>query len=197
MKTRTLRIRTGYSAYWAIAEATRIAKSQHCLVKFRFNDMRFVAAPKKSAWSLLWDLTHSITRSQAHYGLTAEARVEEKRLEGHVRHCQIEIDGFMTRLDEAIVQGQDSVIGWLKDFLPLADYIMVKYDRGLILEKLRAAGYVTNACCNLTAEDYKTKAAAGKWLIGQVMNCYEQGAPVPVDQTRSHFINYFKLSEGP
>lgn len=193
MKTKTLRIRGGQSAYWVVLEAARISKQHKCLVRFTFNGMRFVASPKKGAYSLLWDFTHSVNRRIAHENLTEEARAYAEELAETAQNVQAIIDEHLGRLDSAIAGGRDAVVGWLQTFLKPADYIKAQYDRVEILRKLQAAGYVIGDCLDLPPESYKQRDIAGRWLIGQVMWCYATNCPVPADHVASKFTAYFTL----
>jgi hypothetical protein len=95
----------------------------------------------------------------------------------HVRD-QKKIDDLMASLDGALAKGIGAAVGWMKDYSAVAEDGTLKTDHGLVLKKVLAAGYQSNAHVDRPEGaldgDYK---AMGEYIMGQCIKSMEKGYP--------------------
>lgn len=115
-----------------------------------------------------WD---AYTKTAAYQKAQAREKAEHAR-------DQKRIDDLMASLDGALAKGIGAAVSWMKDYSAVAEDGTLRTDNALVLKKVLAAGYKSNAHTDRTPEALEADyAAAGEYIMGQCISCMEDGFP--------------------
>lgn len=176
----------------ACHEATRLARQHNALCRFDFNDVRLIAAPKKSPGTLLWEWEWTNKRERSAYRNSAKGREDARRRAAEIVSRQAKVTFLINDLPNACSAGLDKVMFWLSAFTEVADDIGVTWDHAYVKALLEGAGYKENAHVGRKPHEFTARQIMGEYIVGQAINCMGIGMP-PHPVTLGFVEKYFEL----
>ena len=151
-------------------------------VEMTFNGIVVRASPSSTLGELIEAWRQNLDAAQAIYrdspeGIRQEAervaRAELARTE--TRECMESLRGYPKLTPNVVIR-------WIRDIAPHADHIESGYPAKEVAALLTGEGYIDNdKVGNPAVKDWTDHAAAGRWLIGQVINMANAGmSPHPM-----------------
>lgn len=173
MRTLKMEVGCGEHIDCASRTASRLARTKKCGVRFNFNGISLLATPKKSPVTIGWEYEQITGKQAEQYRLSLKGQKERARNQAEVKSAQTAIDHWMLILRDVLQSGLDNTIGWLSNFLPVADRVGTTVNYPLLVGLFEGQGYKAG---ELTGQDkafYEIKENLGRYIIGQVLSFWK------------------------
>ena len=158
--------------------ASILARTHNCKVQFNFNGVPLQATPKKSPVTICWEFQKIISQHCERYYRSPEGKKERARDESEVKVAQKAIDHWMLIVRDMLESGLDNTIGWLSNFLPLANRVGTKVNHSLLISLFEAQGYKAEECTGKGEAFYEVKENLGRYIVGQVLSMWKSTGAV-------------------
>lgn len=177
----------------ACAEASRMARTNGVPVHFKFNDIELVAIPYCSMDDPVADYHRESNRRAEEYRNSNKGLAAVARREAQIEKLIGQSSKLFRKLNSVLAANSlDSVMGWLKEFVPVADDVSVRFDAKALGAKFEAAGFKMNEGVGQKPEWFNTRERMGRYIVGQVINFLKDGMP-PHPVTTSFIKKYEAL----
>lgn len=177
----------------ACAEASRMAQASGLPVCFKFNDVELVAIPNRTANDLVSDYDCETKRRAEEYRNSPEGIAQAARRKAEIEKLAQQSSKLLRKIDSVLAANSlDSVMGWLKEFIPTADDVSVRFDTKALGAKFEVAGFKMNEGVGQKPEWFHTRERMGRYIVGQVINFLKDGMP-PHPITTSFIEKYEAL----
>lgn len=168
----------------AATDATRKARRTGKVIRFKFNDVRLFAAPKKSEITILWEFEQDTTRAVSNWRESKAGRLAELNRNNQIIERQKIVDALLEQFDGVAQMGLDHVVTWCARLASAADDICVQLDTERTAALLESAGYKDSAHVGDQIVCQTNRKICGEYIIGQAINCLRHGLsphPITVD----------------
>jgi len=190
-KTLTYDPLCGTSINFACKEAVAMAVNNKCHVKFNFNGINLEATPNCTPTRLISQFHTELDENARKYEESPEGIAHAKYQEEKKVENQIKIDKLIGKLS-GVVSNRDKLMKWMGEFTECADQIGTKFDEQPLVAQLESVGYSDGQFTGNPPEWFNTKERMAGYLIGQAINCLNQGMP-PHPMVGRFVEDYFKL----
>lgn len=191
-REKQLRVIPGINAHIteAIKEAIDISKSSGFEVTFNFNGIDVVVNKNSNFESVYEEYMAKTEQRKIEYLNSPEHKEYQARAQLMKQSSQNNLNSLMASIDRINFSDLEQAIPFLSQIIYNNDYIGVRYDRKLLIQKLRENGYYENMNCETEAYkiDRNDKEAVGKWLIGQYMSFEYPALSVYMDEWVKQFV---------
>ncbi len=153
--------------------ASSLAREKNCGIRFDFNGISLLATPKKSPVTIGWEFEQITGQHAERYRLSPEGQMEKVRNEREIKSAQTAIDHWMLILPDMLKSGLDNTIGWLSNFLPVADRVGTEMNIPLLVGLFEAQGYKAGELTGHDKAFYEIKENLGRYIIGQVLQMWK------------------------
>ncbi len=178
----------------ACAQAVALAVESDEPVRFKFNDIMLQAIPTDDP-KVIVDRWHAIHAEQQEAYRNSPAGRETKRLrDAEVVRKQTELNAAVEALPKILRTDNhlNALVGWIKALIDPSDDVETKWNPNSVADLLEAAGYINNDNVGHEPEWFNTRERAGRYLVGQAINCMRKGmGPHPI--TLKFADEYFAL----
>lgn len=161
----------------ACKEAIEAAKKHGEPVMFDFNGIGMTAHHDGDALGMMHDWNIKAQQKAEEYRRSPAGIKAAQEAAQRARDNQAKVDELLGTLRQA-VNRVDTLVDWLAEFCVPADHVNVTYDKSVIIESIRHAGYVKNYGVGDPPESFGTRDRMGRYIIGQALtNMMEHDLP--------------------
>lgn len=187
MKTTTYHPMAGERIYHSVLHASRLSKQDHCLVRFKFNDVPLFASPKKSPTTILWEWEQHCGRSASNYRSSKAGIEAAAARDREIVATQEAATTLIGRLPGTVhTKDNDLIMRWVSDFTKVADDVAIDFDKAAGLRSgglewvalcFESVGFKENDLVGEPPESFNVKDRLARYIVGQVINCARRNMP--------------------
>lgn len=151
--------------------AIALAAKYNRKVRMRFNDVVLTVNKRLSVKHVVGTWQHIIDAKQLRYRKSAAGIAAREKRAAEIRENQLQLDLLMTKLPTS----KEEAAAWIAKWVPLSDEVGVDHHGQLVVESLKAIGFVSQQ--HVGAPDFEAGTASRmmriEYVAGQVISWLE------------------------
>jgi hypothetical protein len=197
MKTINLEVFCGDSLRPTITKACVLAREKNCLIQFNFNDVNLIVSTGEKEADVLNRWEKGMEENRQKYLQSPEYREYQIKRKKEVNANVDIVKSCIASLETTLVQGNDSIMRWVKLFAECADDTEASNLANVNYKDLSNLfikyGFKPDAKCGLPKEEYNNKQVMCEYIVGQVLSSLVKNSP-PNPVASSFVDKYFGLN---
>lgn len=166
----------------AVIHAVEKAAQEGEPVAMNFNGIELVISPDSNKDDVIASYFMECDKREGAYRESPQGQAQARRALRQKLRDQRSINVLIGALPAIATRGGADLVKWIGEFSSINDNAALTFDKGAIVEVLKAAGYKRGENVSNPAV-HTDRLAFERWLVGQAMGNLEDGLPIhPIAQ---------------